>query len=397
MKTTLSSLFLFSGRPHVVAPLLVLLVLFSAIRLRGQPPLLTDDGFAVPQPNHVFNFPRDHGSHPEFKIEWWYLTGHLFDAKSQRFGFQATFFRQANSDNPKDSAQFAAHTADSVTRSPTFGYDQIFLAHFALTDVKNNRFYFQERLNREGWDASSSVSTLDVRNGPWSLRLVDPTKNELELRGSIRGEASLALTFTPQKPLVRFGEKGVSRKGAEPTAASYYLTFPRLHAEGTVSIGGNEATVKGEAWMDHEISSSQLGTQQIGWDWLSIQFTDQRELMLYRLRHRDGSADAASACTWVEKDTSLHPTEFGWEVLDTWQSSASGARYPSRVRVSANDPATGKKLQFTIEPLVKNQELTGQIDNIPYWEGACRVLDETGKNVGSAYLELTGYAKNLRL
>jgi len=367
------------------------------IELRGQPPLLTNDGFAVPQPNHPFNFPRDHGSHPEFKIEWWYLTGHLFDDKGHRFGFQATFFRQANSDGPNRSAPSATSANAPVTPSPAFGYDQIFLAHFALTDVQSNHFYFQERLNREGWDASASASTLDVRNGPWSLRLVESPKNQLELHGSIRGEASLALTFTPQKPLVRFGENGVSRKGAEPTAASYYLTFPRLHAEGTVSIGGNKATVAGEAWMDHEISSSQLGARQIGWDWLSIQFADQRELMLYRLRHRDGSADAASICTWIEKDSTLHPTEFGWEVLDTWQSSTSGARYPSRVRLSTNDPATGIKQHFTIEPLVKNQELTGQIDNIPYWEGACRVLDETGKNVGAAYLELTGYAKDLRL
>jgi predicted secreted hydrolase len=208
----------------------------------------------------------------------------------------------------------------------------------------------------------------------------------------------LSLTLNPLKPLVRFGEKGVSRKGAEPTAASYYLTFPRLRAEGKLTVNGKPIDVTGEAWMDHEISSSQLGAQQIGWDWLSIQFVDHREMMLYRLRHRDGSADPASRCTWINRDATLHDSEFGWEVLDTWQSTLSGARYPSRVRLTTIDPATGQKTRYLIEPLVKNQELTGQIDDIPYWEGDCQVLDETGKKVlGSAYLELTGYAKELKL
>src|SRR4051812_46528742 len=112
--------------------------------LRGQP-LRTQEGFAIPQPNHPFVFPRDHGSHPEFKIEWWYLTGHLFDSKNRRFGFQATFFRQAV--DPTSTADLAASAA-------TFGYDPVYLAHFALTDVQSDRFYFQERLNRAGWDAS---------------------------------------------------------------------------------------------------------------------------------------------------------------------------------------------------------------------------------------------------
>ena len=349
---------------------------FCGHSLRGsEVPLTTTDGFAVPQPGHVFSFPRDHGSHPEFKLEWWYLTGHLFADGGRRFGYQATFFRSAAPDKST----------------------QLYLAHMAVTDVVTGRFYHQERLNREGWDAHAATETLAVHNGPWSLRMTDTVNERMELTGGVRAEAGFRLTLAPTKPLVVFGENSISRKGAAPTAASYYLTFTRLRTEGTLTLGAETLRVTGETWMDHEISSSQLGENQVGWDWLGVHFKDGRELMFYRMRLRDGSSDPASSLTWVDAAGRTQKSGFKWEVLDRWTSPATGAVYPSRVRLTTTDPATGKPVALTLVPLAKDQELTGNLGGIPYWEGACHVFDTAGRKLGSAYLELTGYAKDLKL
>ncbi len=341
----------------------------------AQVPPTTSGGFAVPQPGHEFSFPRDHGAHPEFKLEWWYLTGHLYAKDGRRFGYQATFFRNAAPDKSTD----------------------IYLAHMTLTDVKTGGFHEQERLNRAGWDAGSAADKLDVHNGPWSLRMTNVATNRMELHGGVRAEARFALKLEPAKPLVIFGDNGVSRKGAEPTAASYYLTFPRLRTEGTLTLNEETFAVTGETWMDHEISSSQLGANQVGWDWAGIQFTDGREIMFYRLRLRDGSADAASSLTWVDSASRTKKSSFKWEVLTRWKSPSTGADYPVRVRITTTDPATQKETVFILEPLAQNQELAGRLGGIPYWEGACRVLAADGRVIGSAYLELTGYAKDLKL
>lgn len=357
-------------------------------------PTTTADGFSLPQPGHVFTFPRDHGSHPDFKIEWWYVTGHLqsVDTVARRFGFQATFFRQAG---PRGG----------VDANPSFSSAQLFLAHMALIDVQTKRFLHQERLNREGWDASAATDTLAVRNGDWSLHLADPadasTTPTLRLQGGIHAEAAFTLSLRAAKPLVVFGENSVSRKGAGATASSYYLTFTRLITEGELILhderGSETLRVDGEAWMDHEISSSQLGEGQVGWDWLSIHFADQRELMLYRLRLRDGTADPASTLTWVDAGGRTQRAPFTWEVLTRWTSPATGGTYPARIRISTTDPATSAPVTFTVEPLAAAQELPGTLGGVPYWEGACRILDAQGREVGRAYLELTGYARDLKL
>ncbi len=347
----------------------------AAFFSRAQVPLFTTEGFAVPQPGHAFLFPQDHGAHPEFKLEWWYLTGHLFSKDGRRFGYQATFFRSAAPDKST----------------------QVYLAHMAVIDAKTGKFYYQERLNREGWDADVELGGLNVHNGPWSLRMTDTKNSRMELHGGVRADALFALDLFPAKPLVIFGENGVSRKGAEPTAASYYLTFPRLRTTGTITFGSETIPVTGESWMDHEISSSQLGADQVGWDWAGIQFNDGREIMLYRLRLRDGMADPASSLTWVDAAGTPKKSTFTWEVLARWTSPSTGAVYPSRVRITTMDPATKQETAFTLEPLAQSQELAGRIGGIPYWEGACRVLSADGHEIGSAYLELTGYAKDLKL
>ena len=358
-------------------------------------PAADAEGFTLPRPGRVFAFPRDHGSHPDFRLEWWYVTGHLAAVAdpARRFGFQATFFRQAA---PRPHASAPAGN---------FGRDQLFLAHMALLDVRSGTFRHEERLHREGWAAGAATTTLEVRNGDWSLRLRPATgANEperLDLRGGIRAEVALRLLLEARKPLVVFGEDGVSRKGAEPAAASHYLTFPRLATSGTLRLAGahgpEEVAVIGEAWLDHEFSSSQLGAGQVGWDWLSVHLRDGREVMLYRLRLADGSADPASRLTWVDAAgrTSVQP--FTWEIQRAWRSPTTGASYPTRVRVRTTDPATGAAVLLDVEPLAEDQELTGALGGIPYWEGACRIKGVDGTELGRGYLELTGHARPLRL
>jgi predicted secreted hydrolase len=353
------------------------------------PPLAerTAEGFHVPQPGHPFAFPKDHGSHPGFKVEWWYVTGHLFEAETrERFGFQATFFRRAGA--PPDK---------TAKRSGAFRSDQLYLFHAALLEVRSGRFLHTERLCRAGWEASSSEDTLDVQLGDNRL-FFDPAQPEtLRLESRIRSEANLQLTLHPSKPLVVFGEDGVSRKGDSPTAASWYLTYPRLAAKGQLTLRGKSFAVNGEAWMDHEISSSQLTPDQAGWDWAGIQFEDGREIMVYRLRRKDGSTDPASALFWVDAEgrtTRIGPEAFRWEGASRWHSSRSGADYPLPVRLSVPDPSSGEPAEFLLEPLGADQELGDSGSGIPYWEGACRVR-RNGKVVGSAYVELTGYAGSL--
>ncbi|HRE81137.1 MAG TPA: lipocalin-like domain-containing protein [Opitutaceae bacterium] len=340
-------------------------------------PAVTVEGFSVPQAGYEFVFPRDHGSHPDFKIEWWYVTGHLFATGNQRFGFQATFFRQASPDRQ----------------------GELHLAHMAWVDLQTGRFLHQERLNRPGWDAEARVGQLSLRNGPWSLRMTHNAPETLELSGGVRSDVHFAFQLVSQKPLVVFGENSLSRKGSDPHAASYYLTFSRLSVEGQLTIGTSAPlAVTGQAWLDHEISSSQLSQGQVGWDWVSLQLHDEpRELMLYRLRRADGSADPASTLQWVDPQGKPQRAPFTWEVLSTWTSSETGAVYPARVRIQTTDPATNRPRSFTVEPLFAAQELPGELAKISYWEGACRVKDETGREVGSAYMELTGYAKALEL
>ena len=149
--------------------------------------------------------------------------------------------------------------------------------------------------------------------------------------------------------------------------------------------------------MDHEISSSQLTAQQVGWDWAGIQLNDGREIMVYRLRLKDGTTDPASALSWVDRDghaTMQSASAFSWNGTDVWKSPHSGAAYPLPVQLKATDPATGLPVEFILVPLVQDQELEGTFSDVPYWEGACRVL-QNGKPVGSAYVELTGYSGSL--
>ncbi len=355
-------------------------------------PALTDDGYAIPQAGRQFVFPRDHGSHPEFAIEWWYVTGHLTASNQAQFGFQATFFRRA----------LATPDATNHSTSTAFGNRQIYLAHMALVDKTSGEFRYQEKLNRDGWDAASSTNTLDVRNGNWSLRLA-PEKSDghdvFALQATVGTDVAFTLALSPKKPLVVFGTNGISRKAADFKASSHYLTFPRLVTTGTLSLGETNLTVTGEAWMDHEFSSSQLGEGQIGWDWLSLQLFDGRELMAYRMRRRDGMTDPFSTVAWIDAQSVVRhigADQFIWTTSQRWHSRKTGADYPALVTLTALNPVTGKTESFTVQPCVADQELTGKVGGVAYWEGACRVLDEKQREIGRAYMELTGYGDSLK-
>jgi len=367
------------------------LALLMGLSVRAEdfrPPLTTPDGFAVPQPGRSFSFPRDHGSHDGFKVEWWYVTGHLEAAGGRTFGFQVTFFRNLG---PSPTPAVSSH--------PSFAHAPIHLGHCALLDVRNNRFLHQSRINREGWDAGASRETLDVRNGNWSLAFAPGSTNRLLLNGGVQADAGIRLELTPSKPLVAFGTNGVSRKATTPTAASHYLTFTRLAATGEVRVGSEVVPVTGIAWMDHEFSSSQLEPGQAGWDWACLQLDDGTEAMAYRMRRDDGTTDPFSTFAWVGADARprhFGPDRFRWEPISTWTSPVTGAKYPNRVRITAPSATSGPDRVLELEPLFDAQELLDPLGGVAYWEGACRVKDPQGRVLGKAYLELTGYIGRLQ-
>jgi predicted secreted hydrolase len=341
------------------------------------------EGFARALTPRVFRFPADHGPHPEFRTEWWYYTGNLATAAGRRFGFQLTFFRNALSPHPP-------------ARASRWAAGEVYLAHFALTDVEAGRFRSFERLERGALGlAGAQASPFRVWLGDWSSS--GPPKGDLALpmhlaasaggAGGAGGEdgATIDLTLQAGKPPVLEGDRGLSRKGAEPGQASYYYSLPRMPAAGTVRVGGTAFAVSGLAWMDREWSTSSLGPDQVGWDWFSLQLADGRELMLYRLRRKDGSADPASSGTLIAADgtsRSLTLADIRLETSGSWTSPRSGARYPARFHLRL--PAFG--LDLDVRPLLADQELD---TSFRYWEGAVAVR---GTTPGSGYVELTGYA-----
>ncbi|MDG2168377.1 MAG: lipocalin-like domain-containing protein [Opitutales bacterium] len=349
-------------------------------------PEFTTEGFRVPQPGSTLQFPRDHGSHPDYKIEWWYLTGHLQSQDQRAFGFQATFFR------------FAAPLNRVSPGNADFGNSQLFSSQVALTDIEGNRFLFDERFDRNGWDASASTERLSLKHGPWSLEMTDTASEQMQLQFNINGQAQLNLELHPSKPKLIFGEDGTSRKGAAQTARSYYITFSRLETTGTLVLDEKPLKVIGEAWMDHEIASQQLSADLQGWDWTAIQLNDGREIKAYILRQEDGTASSFSRCIWIGKNGETHyasPASFTWERVSTWQSPETDTAYPTTVRLSTIDPEDGQSLSLTLIPMLDNQEVRGDLNGTYYWEGACEVHNSEGESLGKAYLELAGYHDSL--
>ena len=345
-----------------------------------------DRSFRLAQEGYQYEFPRDHGSHDSFRTEWWYYTGHLETAEGRRFGFELTFFRRGIA-------------TDQVENRPSrWSVDQLYLAHLAVTDVTGTRFHFRDRISRAGLGKAGADPThLHVWLDQWRAESSGGTGDRQTLDAKADGVA-LTLTLTPAKPLVIHGERGISKKGAAVGQASHYYSFTNLATAGTLTIGTETFRVTGTSWMDHEFGSADLGADLAGWDWFSIQLADNRELMVYRLRHTDGSSDAASSGTLVfpnGRTQHLSATDIQLTPLDTWTSPTSKATYPHRWQVSI--PSLGLALNLT--PLLADQELrTTRSTQVTYWEGAVDVTGtEQGKPLnGRGYIEMTGYAEQIK-
>jgi predicted secreted hydrolase len=328
---------------------------------------------------YAFAFPRDHASHPEFKIEWWYYTGNVATASGRRFGYQLTFFRVGVDKTPANSSRWAVR--------------DLYMAHLAVSDPQGRRYRFDERLSRAGPGLSGAASDrYDVWNDDWRAGLDPAERHTLTAAGP---QAAVALVLDPGKPPVVNGVGGISQKGARPGNASHYYSLTRMPTRGTIAIDGERFEVAGESWMDHEFGTSFLEPEQRGWDWLSIQLDDQRELMLYQLRRADGTRDPRSSGTLVDaQGRSQHLTagEFTLAPGRTYRAP-SGAVYPVRWTVTI----PSRQIALDVATPLDNQELATATAGITYWEGLIDVRGTAGGRAvqGRGYLEMTGYKGSL--
>lgn len=338
-----------------------------------------DAGFARALEPRAFAFPADHGPHPEFRNEWWYVTGNLDAANGLRFGFELTIFRFALSP--------AAPESSSAWRT-----NQVYIAHFAITDADRERFYVAERYSRGALGlAGATAEPFRVWIDDWQISAADAagSREQWRLRAE-DDEFALDLELVAEKPPVLNGVDGLSQKSPEPGNASYYYSITRWRTDGRLRVGDDEFGVSGISWLDREWSSSALGDDQQGWDWFALQLSDGSELMYYKLRKVDGTDDPLSAGTWVAADgqaTHLARDQVEIRVRERW-SSPQGGIYPARWDLRV--PELG--LELDVVPVMSDQEL---FTTVRYWEGA---VDIRGRRAGAAvtgrgYVELTGYAE----
>jgi predicted secreted hydrolase len=343
-----------------------------------------DAGFAQALAPRAFVFPQDHAAHDEYRQEWWYFTGHLQAAGGERFGFEVTFFRFALA--PPDPVSGAAPAAgQSAWRSR-----QIYMAHFAVTDIAGHRFEFAQKLSR------AALGLAGVRPSPLAVWIDDWSLEEQPRAGgashwqlhAAQDGYELQLDLEPQGAPVPQGNDGLSVKSAPPGGASYYYSLPRIAVQGTLTRGRAPFAVTGVAWFDHEWGSAALTTSQAGWDWFALQLDDGSTLMFYALRDRAGMRDLHSAGTFVDSTGAIRrlgSQDVQLTATGAWVSG-DGVRYPSgwHVRVPA------LALDLTAQPVLKDQELR---TSPRYWEGAVEV---SGTRAGAAaggrgYVELVGY------
>jgi predicted secreted hydrolase len=326
------------------------------------------------------SFPADHGAHPDFQTEWWYFTGNLDTTDGRHFGYQLTFFRRALL--PK---------GERASRISDFTADQVFMAHFALTDVSDSSYHAYERFSRAAAGlAGADAAPFQVWLDDWKVAATGTDRYQLS---ADQDGIVIKLELRDAKGVILQGIDGYSQKGPDPGNASYYYSMTRLVSSGTVQIGADQYSVTGLSWMDHEFSTSALSLGQVGWDWFSIQLVDQTEIMFFQIRHADGTKDPYSIGNYVAEDRKtllLTPDRINITVQSTWRSPKTKAVYPSRW--SFDIPDLDLKLEIT--PYLNNQELN---KSYSYWEGAVQVAGtKAGKPVsGSGYIELTGYAGSM--
>jgi predicted secreted hydrolase len=334
-------------------------------------------------PGRQLSFPADHYAHPDFKTEWWYYTGHLQTDSGKRYGYQVTFFRFGLRDRQ-----------NQVKEEPLFS--ELYMAHFALSDIGATKFHYRERINRGFNDkAGAATDRYLVWNEDW--RVQGDAKNH-SIQVQDRG-IRLKLDLISLKSPVLHGDNGLSQKGQGEGRASYYYSLTRMLTAGELTIDGKTEKVRGLSWMDHEFGSDQLRADQVGWDWFSIQLDNNTDLMLYLMRRKDGSVDPYSSGTLVDakgKTTHLALKDYRVEVLDRWKSAKSGAEYPMKWKITI--PA--ENIVLAIAPEFPDQELiTRRSTRVTYWEGAVRVNGTMGQKpiAGAGYVEMTGYAGKLNI
>ncbi|MBK0392884.1 lipocalin-like domain-containing protein [Ramlibacter algicola] len=332
---------------------------------------------ALALPVREIRFPRDHGSHPDLRTEWWYATGAVH-AGDREFGFQLTFFRtRVDAAQPLQS-QFAGK--------------QLVFAHAALTDLQGRRLLHDQRIARAGFgvaEAAEDDTRVHIRD--WHLQRGADGSYSARLPAR---QFTLDLRLVPTQPPLLQGDRGLSRKGPGMDQASYYYSVPQLAVSGSVTLQGKPQRIEGKAWLDHEWSEALLHPDAVGWDWIGMNLDDGSALTAFQLRTRDGvplwdggSFRGPSGDTYI---ASQGETQF--RALRRWTSPRSGASYP--VEWMVRTPADF----YTVRALLDDQELdsrasTGAI----YWEGLSELVDSNGRRVGRGYLEMTGYSQRLRL
>ena len=334
-----------------------------------------------------FHFPQDYGAHPNFQTEWWYYTGNLSGVDGRRFGFEFTIFRRAL--NPS-----------VIERVSDWGTTQLYFADLAVTDVQGGKFYSTERFSRGAAGLSGAVVSPKLRIwiDNWSMAAQNDSAMTIHLQADAGSDAPVALELTTKetKPPTLEGDRGLSAKSTTTGNASYYYSLTRLDTAGTLTINGQAYSVSGLSWMDHEFSTSGLDKSAVGWDWFSLQLSDKREVMLYRIRRGNGSDEPTNSGTLINGDGSsehLSLNQFSIESLATWKSPLTNATYPAKWRVTIR-PASGAPIVLTVTPLLADQELHAAA---VYWEGASQFTgDQAGTPInGYGYVELTGYNQSL--
>lgn len=329
------------------------------------------DGFERVEGPAPVVLPGDHAAHPGYRHEWWYFTGNLDGPANERYGFQFTLFRFAlpTTRNPK-----------LETDSIAWQTDQVWMAHFAVSDAGRERFLSRERFARGALDlAGATADRWWLKD--WSAAV---TEEGWHLKGS-SDEVALDLQMEPVRPHVLQGESGYSRKGPEAGNASRYVSWTRLRASGSLNFGGRPVPVEGLAWLDREWGSGALPDGLAGWDWFALHLDDGRDLMYYRLRARDGSASDFSAGVLVGPDGDARA--LGADDVNArpsrWWRDGAGFLWP----VAWDLSIAGEGLTLRVEAVFDAQLWE---ERFRYWEGAVDVFED-GVEVGRGYLELTGY------
>ncbi|HKM57380.1 MAG TPA: lipocalin-like domain-containing protein [Chthoniobacterales bacterium] len=334
----------------------------------------SSEGWAIALPDYRIALPRDNCPHYDYRTEWWYFTGNLRTSAGRAFGYELTFFRHGYRP-PGDRAPVTSR----------FVMNDVKFAHFAVTDIGANKFHYDSRTSRgaygeAGFGEAPKLAWIDDWELDWT--------NNYRLKAA-NNECAIDLVLDPEKPLVLEGANGFSQKADGTGHASYYYSISRLATSGTVKIGAQTYRVDGTSWYDREWATNQLAPNQAGWNWFALQLSDGSDLMLYRMRLKNGSIDSHSNGKWIGSDGAtidLGSNDFQLDAVRRWASPVSHAVYPVSWKLSI--PKLG--LDLELSPAIDNQELNVAV---LYWEGAIRIKGAcSGKPVdGVGYMELTGY------